>query len=112
MDVKRIAHFARNREKPMTWGDVLDYAVAQGYAQDEYFDLSVGNPKSLLDEPVWDSSTSWISVFWVVGDSEGYYVHVERIIDKGQRQLVLLGKFWDWERAMACVNELQRLVNY
>ena len=61
-------------------------------------------PAALLYDPVLDDTR------WVVGDSEGHYVHVERIVGK-TRELMLLGKFWEWQRAEEAVRAIQRKIN-
>ena len=61
---------------------------------------------------MYDKGVRWIAVFWVVGGSEGYYVHIEtRESETLKAELVFLGKFWDAAHAERAVNLLQALVN-
>jgi hypothetical protein len=126
---KRIGAWLRdNLKRPdeMTWRKLLDFIHQAGFARDEYFswsfdyDLGPGGD-ALKDQPVW-MDARWLSAWWCVGGSEGYYVHVERIYGVGpqpadamdrrvERQLVLLGKFWDAGRAEEAANAIQWLVN-
>lgn len=111
----------------LTWGRLLDFIREAGLDRDEYFHLTApydlyekGRREAFLRQRVWDEAR-WIGVFWCVGGSEGYYVHVERLwyeVDPKNtnppllRDLVLLGKFWDWRRAEEAANAVQYLVNH
>lgn len=102
----------------MTWNELEAWMRRSGLDKDEYvanFWRYDGRP-ALGDTKVWDGDAGvrWISVFWVVGGSEGYYVHIERIMHgqpEDRRECMLLAKFWDVERAEACVAAVQRAVN-
>ena len=99
-----------------TWNDVLEFIREEGFDKDEYFSLSPVD-RGYLDRQVWDGGIDiWcIPVYWMVGGSEGYYVHVDRlIIDEGngnRSQLMLLGKFWDKERAKEAVVAISEFIN-
>jgi hypothetical protein len=59
---------------------------------------------------LYTKETHWLAVYWVVGGSEGYYVHVDRI-DYEKRELVFLGKFWGHDEAMWATILVSRLIN-
>ena len=108
---RKIAEYRRNG-KTHTWRTVLDFIDEMGFSADEYFHLYPANGH-LIDQPIWNSQR-WIAVFWVVGGSEGYYLHVENRWndEKGDyADLILLGKFWDWERAEEATQAVQRFIN-
>jgi hypothetical protein len=103
-----------------TWGELYKALRDAGYGDDEYINPSYHyDDKNADQQPIWDTYVRYIACFWVVGNSEGYYVHIDRVlakdIYKGVRELVpqtmILGKFWQWERAQECANFAQRLVN-
>jgi len=105
-----------NGSTPKTWGELLAALDAAGYAADEYLNAACKyEHPGWRYMPVWDKHTYWIACFWVVGGSEGYYCHIERQYDAGggrkYSELMLLGKYWQWERAQECANAAQRLVN-
>lgn len=103
---------------PATWGELAEALTAAGFAADEYLSESgrYQHPDFRTLE-LWGAGVRWISCFWVVGGSEGYYCHIERQRATGGNdgnvfsELMLLGKFWDWQRAEACAVFAQRLVN-
>ncbi len=102
----------RQANKPPTWRSVLNFIQEMGFDQDEYFHIFLPK-RDMIDQPIWDKQC-WIAVFWVVGGNEGYYVHVENRWndDAGDHsELILLGKFWDWERAEEATNAVQRFIN-
>ena len=94
----------------------------QGFDRDEYFATStpqIGKQTELQD-PIWGEGTADVSVYWVTGQSEGYYVHVERRYHSDElntgyyansAELVLTGKFWKWERAEEAVIAIQRFIH-
>lgn len=103
----------RKLNKPHTWRTVLQFIDDMGFAGDEYFHL-FPSQRDMIDLPIWNQQ-NWISVFWVIGGSEGYYVHVENRWndDTGDHaDLILLGKFWDWERAEEATKTVQQFVNF
>jgi hypothetical protein len=109
---QKIAEY-RQLEKPHTWRTVLDLIQEMGFDGDEYFHL-FPDKRYMIDQPIWDRQY-WISVFWVVGGSEGYYVHVENRWndEKGDyADLIILGKFWDWERAEDATKAVQQFINF
>ena len=108
---KKIAEY-RQADKPHTWRTVLEFIEEMGFDDDEYFHLFPSR-REMIDQPIWNNQ-HLISVFWVVGGSEGYYVHVEnrKNDDSGDHaDLIILGKFWDWERAEEAVRAVQRFIN-
>jgi len=109
--LKKIAGY-RQAEKTHTWRTVLDFIQEMGFDNDEYFHL-FPDKRHFIDQPIWDHQ-HWIAVFWVVGGSEGYYVHIENRwndYEGDHADLIVLGKFWDWERAEEATRALQRLIN-
>lgn len=108
-----------------TWGELLDVLLQEGYGEDEYLSgyagyLSHGSDRNWRLAPLWERETKWIACYWVEGDSEGYYVHIDKLsADPSARgsdfhylsQRMILGKFWYWERAAQCVARAQVLVN-
>lgn len=122
-----------NAERVCTWKDLHTILCAIklpvegtsdpiGFDGDEY--LSFTFLQSLLipgvqeDSPVWDDTVRRIAAYWVVGGSEGYYVHID--VARGSKNpqanytehyCALLGKFWDWQRAELCANVTQYVVN-
>ena len=108
---QKIARY-RQEGKPHTWRSVLDFIDEMGFSADEYFHLYPASSHH-IDQPIWDNQR-WVAVFWVVGGSEGNYVHVENRWNdaKGDyADLILLGKFWNWERAETAVRAIQQFVN-
>lgn len=63
-----------------------------------------------LDQPVWRKGVRWIEVSWVVGGSEGYYVHF-RPAGLDSSKLYALGKFWDNIDANRCADFFTRFFN-
>lgn len=112
--MQKIAGY-RQADKPHTWRTVLEFIHELHYDDDEYFHL-FPTKRDMIDQPIWNNQ-KWVSVFWVVGGSEGYYVHIANIwseitIDHmDHTDLIVLGKFWDWERAEEATQALQRLIN-
>lgn len=109
--LKKILQFQQEK-KPHTWRTVLLFIREMGFDEDEYFQFFSCN-RDYMDKPIWDKQ-HWISVFWVIGGSEGYYVHVENRWNDEQgdhSDLIMIGKFWDWERAEAATQAVQRFVN-
>lgn len=102
----------RQQQKPHTWRTVLQFIEEMGFDEDEYFYL-YSLKRSYIDQPIWDQQ-QWIAVFWVIGGSEGYYVHVEKRWndESGEHaELILLGKFWQWERAQEATLSVQLFIN-
>lgn len=91
----------------MTWGDVEKFVKKAGLDKSEYFHIDV---PSMRDQVVWDEKgIRWIAVWWVRGGSEGWYVHVERVVSHGERIPAMLGKFWSAQEAAAAATALTRL---
>ena len=99
----------------LTWGDVDEFIRNHHLDDDEYFEVHTvyrHHHPEWKKECVYAGKVRWIAVYWVVGGSEGYYVHVEtRSGESPQVELVLVGKFWDTMRAEFAVNLIQALVN-
>lgn len=100
----------------MTWAELLKIIDDYGFSREEYFGRSPDTIDwSGLRVPIWEESQEkyvrWVSVYWVVGSAEGYWVHVDVIFQNHQREGRLLGKFWKWESAQAAVNFIQYVVN-
>ena len=99
----------------LTWGHVYEFIREHGFDDDEYFEVHTVYRHHHPDwkkEFVYAGKVRCIAVYWVVGGSEGYYVHVEtREPETPKTELVMLGKFWDVARAEMAVNMLQALVN-
>lgn len=100
-------------KKPQTWRSELQFIKEMGFDEDEFFHL-YSLKRSYMDQPIWDHQ-QWVSVFWVIGGSEGYYVHVEKrwTDESGEHaELILLGKFWQWERAQEAAQSVQLFINH
>ena len=99
----------------LTWGDVDKFIREQNLDDDEYFEVHTvfrHQHEDWKKESVYADRIRWIAVYWVVGGSEGYYVHIEtRECETQKAELVFLGKFWDVTRAEQAANLLQALVN-
>ena len=112
----------------LTIRKVLDFIHKNEYDLDEYFSASCyivnssmehGGPGGSLDDPLYSDQTKWIAVFYVVGSSEGWYVHVDRVIIPPEdakigdyyHQIVLVGKFWERERAEQAVTAITKYIN-
>lgn len=99
----------------LTWGEFGQFIRDNGLDDDEYFELHTvyrhQHPRWQA-EFVYADKIRWIAVYWVVGGSEGFYVHVETREHETQKaELVFVGKFWDAARAEQATNLLQALVN-
>ncbi|CAG0992509.1 hypothetical protein ARNL5_03348 [Anaerolineae bacterium] len=109
------AWLREHKTQRLTWGDVDTYIREQHLDDDEYFEMHTVYRHQHPDwkkEFAYADKIRWIAVYWVVGGSEGYYVHVEtRELEPQKAELVFLGKFWDVARAELAVNLLQALVN-
>ncbi len=99
----------------LTWGDVYAFVREHDLDDDEYFEVHTVYRHQHPDwktEFIYAGKVRWIAVYWVVGGSEGYYVHVEtRSGESPQVELVMVGKFWDTARAEIAANMLQALGN-
>ena len=94
-----------------TWGDLLQAIHDMGFADDEYFgcchylDPKTGARQTKSDDLLYTDDVCYHLAFWVVGGSEGYYVHVgvtyrTELAKPPCFATRLVGKFWDWERAV------------
>jgi hypothetical protein len=109
------AWLREHKVQRLTWDAVDAFIREHGLDDDEYFEVHTVYRHHHADwkkEFVYADQVRWIAVYWVVGGSEGYYVHVETHARETQRgELIFLGKFWDVARAEQAVNMLQALVN-
>jgi hypothetical protein len=105
-----------------TVGDLMELVQRHALDADEYFSphdwqgVTLRDRGQVLRDPLWLKNTKWIAVFWVVGGSEGYYVHVERVQSPEAHgpatiQDIALGKFWDRERAAFATGLVQLWIN-
>jgi hypothetical protein len=122
---------------PLTWNDMVAWCdtqwepkqkrkgvyckrgkLAEAFCEAQmmiYTSLEVGT--SFSDKPVWDDNTRWISVYWVVGRSEGYYIHVERIMRPADQQgsfirrWAMVGKVYTIQQAILVTTALQTFIN-
>ena len=110
-------------DPPDNWGEVDAFIRANKLDQEEYFTFCWPyDYRKRVDAdklPVWGDRTRWIAVYMVEGGSEGWYVHVERVnVPEGAGEIhsayetesIMLGKFWDHERALEAVAMLTRFV--
>jgi len=117
--LKDVGEFLHPLGHSLTWNDVSDFIHKFEFDKDEYFQYSFSPSRDVpKDDPVWDKGVHWVACYWVIGGSEGYYVHVDQLVTTtgskqsgNERRMVLLGKFWDIERAQAAANAVQLLVN-
>lgn len=102
-----------------TWQDLNDALCAQGFDEDEYLSLSWRDWYETPDYrnlPIFDNNAHWISAYAVRGGSEGWYVHIDKIVVAGRFsgtktcETMLLAKFWSLDRALECVNAATRLI--
>ncbi len=110
-----------------TWRDVKRFITDAKLDSDEYFAYSgddSADEKRIPGEQIWSRdathATRWIEVAWVPGGSEGYYVHVRKIvtplsphgIQNGPQQtsVRMLGKFWSPARAAFACDILTRFL--
>lgn len=109
------AWLREHKTRRLTWGDIDAFIREHGFDDDEYFGVHTVYRHHHVDwkeEFVYADHVRWIAIYWVVGGSEGYYVHVETREPETQKaELIFLGKFWDVARAEQAVNMLQALVN-
>ena len=102
---------------PETWGQLVSTLLEAGF-DDEYVTLM---SKESSDEPLWspqlshDRRVHWLGAYPVIGSSEGFYVHVDRMScaglnDPDIRECMVLVKFWDYDRAESCANFINRLL--
>jgi len=109
---------------PETFGDLIDRLRAAGFCDntnheaDEYLSPMQWQGETRIELsawrnlPIYGENVRWVACYWVVGGSEGYYVHVDQIVgDERGAVHRLSGKFWTWQRAQECANCAQRLVN-
>lgn len=94
-----------------TWGDILEFIRQKGCDRDEYFHFARYDVEDLVDCQVWNDSIWQIAVYWVKGDSEGWYVHIDEVYSRcSTRKLILLGKFWDTDRAAAACRDVTEFI--
>jgi hypothetical protein len=83
-------------ERPKDWNALMDFVKEHKLDQEEYFTLDY---KTDPTEPIWNENIRWISVYWVEGGSEGYYLHVDQMNSRGveeyfRSRIMALGKYW------------------
>jgi len=88
--------------------------IHKTHLDEEYFEVQEDYTKPDYDynnEQLWTDNTAWIAVYVVKGGSEGFYVHVDRLdrIVNG-RTMLLLGKYFDLEKAEEAVRRISRWV--
>ena len=120
---------------PLTWADVVKWCeglwrskrghckrgkVAAAFCEAQMTIHDPDEPTTTMPEflmmPVWDETTRWIAVYWVPGDSEGYYIHVERIMRKAPeqpyvRRWAMMGKVFAQQQAILVTTTLQTYIN-
>ena len=64
---------------------------SEGHVWDEYFSLLERNYRNLP----WPDDYWGVAVYVVTGGSEGYYLHVDILDNKGKREMIFLGKTLD-----------------
>jgi hypothetical protein len=70
------------------------------YEQLDYFHKNYRYDGTDKKDEKWPLEYNWLSVFYVRGESEGFYFHVEAI-EGDKRTLLLLGKTLSWSRDVA-----------
>ncbi len=105
-----------------TFEDLEKFIRANGLGNDEHFGIEHHDWKTgqRIDdrrrEQIYTPGVRWIAVWWVVGGSEGYWVHVARIIpsdgpENPAAEQIALGKGWSIEWAERSVRLLQKYIN-
>lgn len=83
-----------------TWKDLHQAMCDAGFDDDEYCGVS----SDLADgQPVWTDETRDVVVWASPGGNEGYYAHIDSLGIDGKRRTCILAKFWDFDRALECV---------
>jgi hypothetical protein len=102
---------------PWTWKEFeAEAQTALEPFEPDYCHLSSFRENAPADDaPVWPDKppyTRWVAIYAVSGDSEGWYVHIDRIPADATnvRQGMLLAKFWSEEHALKAVETLTRLL--
>ena len=100
---------------PETWGEISRFISDNGLREDEYFQFCWpydGASVDMAAQPIWTEQARWISVYMVVGGSEGWSCHVDRILEAEPHYRidhVMSGKFWSPAAALRAVDMLTRL---
>jgi hypothetical protein len=109
-----------------TWRDLANVINEAGFRDDEggvsfnWNDYFSKQPNKTLptEVPIFNEKTNAIACYWVVGDSEGFYVHIQGIESNDKFRFGkittygLTGKFWTKERAEDCVRFAQEVINH
>ncbi len=104
------------RKPVVTWLNLLNEMKERGFDEDEYYSFLKYDTR-LLDQEIWSDDVNEVLCYWRPGSNEGYYASVEAVIrDKSKEsgvryENVMLGKFWDAERAEAATRVAAWLVN-
>ena len=95
----------------MVWRDVSEFVKAAYLDRSEYFSSNV--PAKTIDEEIW--SKGYPCAYWLVGGSEGWYVHVARNFRRpGEKPIhedLLIGKFWRPDDASFAADLVSRFMN-
>jgi hypothetical protein len=109
-----------------SWGYALafyeDHFASEHDLADEYFGMA---PRLSSDATLTPHDEVWpehcyttVIVYWIVGGSEGFFVHVDVLVDdpncpayRTQHGTALSGKFWTSKRAQHVVQGLQMFFN-
>lgn len=62
------------------------------------------------DDKTWPAEYWHIAIYAVTGGSEGYYVHIDAITDKGEIKNLMLAKIWTKPRAIQLAARLAELL--
>lgn len=97
----------------MTWAFIGKFIEDAHLGRSEYFHSTDLGEKARKDE-IW--SKGYPNAYWIVGGSEGWYVHVARNVrSSGERAVhhedLFIGKFWDFSDAAFSADLLSRLMN-
>lgn len=97
----------------MTWRDVVEFVKAAHLDRSEYF-----SERNLIEAKVWDEeiwAKGYPCAYWIVGGSEGWYVHVARNLRRhGEGKVhedLLIGKFWSPDDASFAADLVARFMN-
>lgn len=99
--------------RPRTIEDMVIFLRLQNIRTEDYFSTSI---RVRPTEGIYTEKTRWVAVYWVEGGSEGYYLHVDRLIydqalDKLVAYNIATGKYWQKEDAGKAVELLTPFVH-
>jgi hypothetical protein len=109
----------RGTPDSFTWGDLMVFIRREGFHKDEYFSYSenlVQPQAQVFADDINGDHCHAVACFWVVGGSEGYYVHIQPVYGYGEYKYGrlkegLIGKFWNQKRAEKAVKAIQAFIN-